>query len=281
MNQIVTVEVKNNIGTITDNLEQVKQSIIAKVDDYKQLVVTEDTIKESKKLLADIRKEQKELDSNRKQIKSEWMAPYNEFESRAKEIIALYDEPINVINSQLNHYEDARKAEKRELITSIYEEVKGDMGDWLPLDRIYNSKWENATASEKSIKDEMVMAFDNLNIQIGTIKSMGSEFEQIGLDVIKNTGDLQKAILEMTNRANIKKQLMEDEKVKAEIEAQKEAQMAAVIPVPEVVEAKQFNDGPFERKQIKVSLVIDEKDLNNAKLVLSSNKIDFEVQYGE
>lgn len=157
MGNLVAVQVKGNIGTIDDNLDMVEVSIREKIKEYAAVVITEDSVKDGKKFLADIRKEKKALDDERKAIKSQWMAPYEAFEKRAKKIISLYDEPVNIINEQLKDFEDQRKEMKKQEIAGIYDFVKGDFEDWLPLSRIYNAKWENTTYSGK--KSEKTWSF--------------------------------------------------------------------------------------------------------------------------
>lgn len=106
MANLVPVQVKGNVGTIEDNLDLVELSIREKVQEYAAVVVTEDSVKDGKRFLADIRKEKKALDDERKAIKTQWMAPYDAFEKRAKQIIALYDEPVKIINDQLTEFEE-------------------------------------------------------------------------------------------------------------------------------------------------------------------------------
>lgn len=229
MADLVSVQVKGNVGTIEDNLDAVELCIREKVQEYSMMVVTEDSVKDGKKFLADIRKEKKSLDDERKAIKERWMAPYEAFEKRAKQIISLYDEPVNVINGQLAEYEEKRRQAKRQGIQKAYDFVKGDLGEWLPLERIYNSKWENATYSEKKIREDMEMLFDQTKISISTIKSMGSEFEKDALDKLKETGSLQEAIAVINDLQKQKERFMEQAREEAERErlAKEEAEKKA------------------------------------------------------
>ena len=194
MSNLVPVEVKKNIGTIEDNLDVVEASIRQKLAEYTQVVITKDSIQDGKELLADIRKEKKSLDDERKAIKKAWMKPYEVFEARAKKIIDLYDEPVKLIHSQLEAYEEDRKAAKRNDIKKIYEFVvkeNAELADWLPLDKIYDTKWENATCKDKTIREAMEMAFSQIKVSISTIQSMQSAWEEDALNVLKDTGSLQ------------------------------------------------------------------------------------------
>lgn len=225
MNGLVPVKITSSIGTITDNLDAVEASIMEKVEEYKKTVVTEDTINEGRKFLADIRKEKNSLDDERKAIKKAWLEPYDKFEKRVKRIIGLYDEPVEVIDSQLKEYDRQRREEKRAEIWNIYNIVKGDMAEWLPLERIYNPKWENTSYSNKKIREDMEALFGQMEISVSTIKSVSSEFEEEGLAVLKNTGDLAAAFKEMDNRKRIKEEILAKEERKRQEEEQKQKEL--------------------------------------------------------
>lgn len=225
MPDLVSVQVKGNVGTIEDNLDLVENSIREKAQEYAAVAVTEDTIKDGKKFLANIRKEQKALDDERMAVKARWMAPYEAFEKRAKQIIALYDEPIKIINRQLDEFERKRRSEKRQEIEAIYNLVKGEMGEWLPLKRIFNQRWENATYSGKKIQEDMELAFDQMRISITTIKSMNSELETDALRVLKETGSLQGAIAEINELQKQKERFVEQARREAERKQQEKERL--------------------------------------------------------
>ena len=58
---------------------------------------------------------------NGKDAKKQYMVPWNEFEAKAKKLISLYDEPINFINGQVQAFEEKRVAEKKKLISEIFQ----------------------------------------------------------------------------------------------------------------------------------------------------------------
>lgn len=302
MADLVPVKVKGNIGTIEDNLDSVEISIREKIQEYTAIVVTESGIKEAKRSLADIRKEKKTLDDERKAIKRQWMEPYDAFEKRARQIIALYDGPINAINSQLDGFEERRKEAKRQRIRAVYDLVKGDLADWLPLDRIYDPRWENATYTEKQIRKDMGLIFDQMKVSISTIKSMGSEFEEDALRVLRETGSLQDAVVKINGLQEQKERAMgqarqEAEREyrekghpgrelgqrKAELQAEKEKTDVsetcgwpgeqALPPEPRVPE-----EAPFAPERILTVMVrVGENDLGLLKEFLDREGLGYEV----
>lgn len=303
MANLVPVQVKGNVGTIEDNLDLVELSIREKVQEYAAVVVTEDSVKDGKRFLADIRKEKKALDDERKAIKTQWMAPYDAFEKRAKQIIALYDEPVKIINDQLAEFEEQRKAMKRQEIEAAYDFVKGDLADWLPLDRIYNPKWENATYSAKKVREDMELIFDQMKVSISTIKSMKSEFEADALRVLKETGSLQSAIAEINELQKQKERFMEQARQEAERErqekerAEKEQEEKAAVPQeaeekkvasethekPEELEfgpAAEISEtaAPFApKKTLTVMVKVGENDFSMLRDFLDLANLEYEV----
>lgn len=288
MSNIVAVEVNKTLGSIQDNLDLVETSIKEQIAEYKSYVVTEDNIKDSKHILADIRKAQKALDDDRKTIKKEWNKPYDEFEARAKRIIALYDEPIRIINQQLDEFEEDRKNKKRTSILDIYNGIdKGEYADWLPLDSIFNGQWLNAIYSEKNIRADIEAEFEQLNISISSIKAMESEFEQEGLAVLKKTRDFQRAVQEITRRTKMKEEIIRKEQEKAEAFARDKAEKEARIKVEEKAQNQSAADTRFPdippmendaEREYRVIVHVKENDLNLLVSVLSFNNFKFEVE---
>lgn len=303
MANLVPVQVKGNVGTIEDNLDLVELSIREKVQEYAAVVVTEDSVKDGKRFLADIRKEKKALDDERKAIKTQWMAPYDAFEKRAKQIIALYDEPVKIINDQLTEFEEQRKAMKRQEIEAAYDFVKGDLADWLPLDRIYNPKWENATYSAKKVREDMELIFDQMKVSISTIKSMKSEFEADALRVLKETGSLQNAIAEINELQKQKERFMEQARQEAERERQEkeraekeqEEKAAALQEAEEKKAASETHEKPEElefglaaetpesaapfapEKTLTVMVKVGENDFSMLRDFLDMANLEYEV----
>ena len=122
------------------------------------------------------------------------MEPWEKFEPQAKALIALYDKPITLINSQVKEFEEKRVAERKALIRSIYEELAEDVSDYIPLARIYEQKWENATTKEKAIREGILSLAIGTRQAVATIQAMHSEAEEKALLVYRDTLNLSEAI---------------------------------------------------------------------------------------
>lgn len=181
-------------GTVSCNFEEVEAYIKDRLKEYDGAIFTEESKGYAKKELAKLRAEKKELNDNLRDAKKKYMAPWDAFEPKVKELINLFDEPITLIDGQVKAFEEDRVAQKKTLIEAIYTELVGDLADIIPLERIYNPKWENATMKEKAIREEVLAQATAARIALDTIRGMRSDAESKALDVYKQTLSLPEAI---------------------------------------------------------------------------------------
>ena len=181
-------------GTVSCNFEEVEGYIKERLKEYDGAIFTEESKGYAKKELAKLRAEKKELNDNLRDAKKKYMASWDAFEPKAKELINLFDEPITLIDGQVKAFEEDRIAQKKALIEAIYTELVGDLADIIPLERIYNPKWENATMKEKAIREEVLAQATAARIALDTIHGMHSDAETKALDVFKQTLSLPEAI---------------------------------------------------------------------------------------
>lgn len=181
-------------GTVSCNFAEVEAYIKERLKEYDGAIFTEESKGYAKKELAKLRAEKKELNDNLRDAKKKYMAPWDTFEPKVKELINLFDEPITLIDGQVKAFEEDRIAQKKALIEAIYTELVGDLADIIPLERIYNPKWENATTKEKAIREEVLAQATAARIALDTIRGMRSDAESKALDVYKQTLSLPEAI---------------------------------------------------------------------------------------
>lgn len=224
----VNVEQKN--GVIGFNFEEIKEKLNSELEIYKNMIFTEDSKTEAKKTIASLRKLKKSVNDKKLEVKKSFMIPYTNFEAQVKELDNLIDEPINFINNQVEEFERRRVEEKKSLISEIYTEIMAEhveASGYLPLQRIYDSKWENATTTKKAITEAIAERVDHVEKDLGIIRSMGSEFEDKGIEKYKATLELSDAIEVMNQYQKQKEEILrrqeEEAKRKAEEEARKES----------------------------------------------------------
>lgn len=225
MSELLQVRANYQLGTIEENLEEVAQAVSAYCDEYKGLVVREEDVPDTKKLLADIRKEREALDTQRKTIKKAWNKPYDAFEKKVKDVLGIYDETIDAINGQLKVFEDARKEAKKAVIKNIYESVvPEEIAPYIPLERIYNAKWENTTCTPDKIEGDIEIEKGLAIVNVNSIKGLQSKWEDDALKVLRDGGNLVQAI------AKMREMEAQEAKIKAEIQPKEEEPKAEKKP---------------------------------------------------
>lgn len=276
----VNVEQKN--GVIGFNFEEIKEKLNSELEIYKNMIFTEDSKTEAKKTIASLRKLKKSVNDKKLEVKKSFMIPYTNFEAQVKELDNLIDEPIDFINNQLDEFERRRVEERASLISEIYTEIMEEHGEasgYLPLQRIYDSKWENATTTKKAITEAIADRVNHVEKDLCIIRSMESEFEDKGIVKYKETLELSNAIEIMNQYQKQKEEILrrqeEEAKRKAEEEARtasevnsaidtpmQESPVAQTAPEEKIIEPKPVNDSivyeiiadPFQIVQLEAQM---------------------------
>lgn len=226
MNEL-QISVQMNAGTIITNSEDLKKMLTAKMAEYENAVFTEESKSIAKSELAELRRLKKDVDDRRKLVKSKFAEPYNAFEKEVKELLAIIDKPINEIDKQLKEMEVERIRKKREAIKELYYEVVDDAAEYLPLDEIYDSKWDNAGTNMKKIREALKQLVIKTASELSIIQNSASDVVDEALSIYKKSRDLSRALTHInTYEANKKKALeLEEVKRKQEEERRREEEL--------------------------------------------------------
>lgn len=218
------------------NYEELKEGISAKVAHYKNLVYTDDQIKEAKEDRANLNKLKKALNDERIRLEKEYMIPFNTFKAQLNEIIKIIDEPVTMIDSQVKEYQENKKEEKRKEIVAYFDSVKEKLPDEIGLEGIFNTKWLNESVSMKSVKKEIDDIVCKIQVDISTINDLG-ELSFYALEKYFKSHNLNDSIL-------FAKEQIELEKKKAEFENKNE-EMDPVEPLEEPEIVPEIEEIPF------------------------------------
>lgn len=206
------VMVSQEVGRIHFNYEEIKASLEAQMSAYEDAKFTEDSKNIAKAEVAALRKMKQAIDAKRKEVKTQCLAPYQDFEKKAKELMELIDKPIALIDGQVKAFEEKRRAEKKEAVKKIYLEVtQEDIREYMPLEKIYDCKWENASRTMKSIKEEISSIADSTWMAVQTISSMTSEAIPQALEIYKQGMDLARALAHVNSYETQKAEILRKE----------------------------------------------------------------------
>lgn len=151
------IKVTTDLSVIPQKIDfnsgEIKSELAPKLEFYKNLVVTEDSIKDAKSDRAKLNKLKSAFEDKRKEMKKICLAPYEKFEKECKEITSMIDEASNSIDVQVKDFEEIKKQKKYSEIEEYYNSL--ERPDYITLESVLNPKWANATVSTESIKQEI------------------------------------------------------------------------------------------------------------------------------
>lgn len=229
MNEIM-LQVKPVAGEIQTNFDEIEKWLEMEMRQYDGIIFTEDTRVAAKNKVSELRKIKKSIDDSRKEVKAQWMEPYNRFEARVKQMTAIVDKPINYINGQVEAFEAKRLEERQAEIQQIYNEEIGELGEFLPLYRIQSDKWQNASTSSKAIRKEMSAVISNARAGKAAIEAMQSDAVPDALRKFQSCLNLPDALNYITVYEAQKAEVLrrEEERRRLEEERQRQAEIERI-----------------------------------------------------
>ena len=145
------------------NFDEMKQKLIDYAATYKDIVITEQTFKDDKKVRSQMRSLKKQINDRRIAIKKDINKPLDEFENKVKELTTILDNVIDPIDKGIKFYDEAVKDKKKQHVIQLVTDLTEQNG--LSVDAIqFNNKWLNTTSTDNNVIEEV-------NGQIDAIKA--------------------------------------------------------------------------------------------------------------
>lgn len=273
MNYLEVKVLEVSPAVVKFNFEEMSAYAKQLAEDYKGLTFDEETVKEGKKTVAELKKIQKSVNDFKIKTKKKLTESVTLFETQCKDIIAEFDEPIDFISTQLVEFETERIRVKtlsiNSLISQGYEQAEIEP-KFQTIE--FKTDWLNATKKEKEFMDELTYElkqcasnqnayYSNCELVETYIKLANSEYGLgVGLDVqqfvkvldYKTIEEVKQAITsqaqrqqqsELEYKARIEAQAIAQAQIKAtEVITQATQQIEKLIPVE-----KQESDPLYER----------------------------------
>lgn len=149
----INVEMETPKIKIT-NKEKLDALVEAVVNKYSGIIVTEDTLPECKKTLAELRKLNKELNAKRLEKQREYETPVKKFKSQIDAYINQINDVISDIKQGTDEFEEKRKVEKQTVIQNLINEMAVNYGvdpETIEIDK----KWLNKSTTMKKVTEEV------------------------------------------------------------------------------------------------------------------------------
>ena len=203
------------------NREELEAAVRNKIAAYQNVVYTEDNMKQAKADRAELNKLTKAIEERRKMVKKIINEPYDVFESELKEILALIQEPVGIIDRQVKAFEEQQKEEKKKCIRSAYDEVIGDFGQVLPFEKVFDNRYLNQTYKLATAQSDIRAKVEKVRTDMETIDSLESKYKLNAKDVYIKTLDLSRALAENKRLSDLEEKLEAEKRRRAEEEAER------------------------------------------------------------
>ena len=144
-------------------------------NEMKQVEVTEDNIKEYKKLLAQARKEFSNIDNERKRVKKEILRPYDELEAKIKHLRGILKEGEDALDVQIKAYRDAQRCSKWDEIQFTFERFREgyEAPTWLTFDmfKTMYPHLANVNVTQSKINESLTSFFERFDSDYRQLKA--------------------------------------------------------------------------------------------------------------
>ena len=232
-------QIAQTAGSITCNFDELKKELSEKMSVYDGIVVSEDNVKLAKDDLANLRKVKKGIEDKRKEAKKIFNAPYEAFEKQVKELVALVDEPISLIDKQVKDFADRDKGIKEQHVRELYQQEVVDKGyeEYLPFASIFNEKWLNKSTPDSDILFDLNGAVTKIRMDMDALHALKSEFEDELIKAYKESGNQLTAAIQRNQQLISAKEIAEKKESEEKSEIKEEPE---INPLPFDVETVSF-----------------------------------------
>ena len=211
------------------NKQEIMDAVASITEQYEGLTYTEEQMQDAKKDRATLNAMRKAISDRRIEVKKALLAPYDAFEAEVKEVVALIDKPIAMIDEQTSAYEEKLKEDKRNELIEFFKENVGELDGTLTFDMIFNPKWLNKSVSLKSCKEEILSSISKTETDVRAIDTMIEEkYRAYAKDFYFRKGRNMTSVLNEVGRMQeIDRKAEEERLAKEEAEERRREQEAA------------------------------------------------------
>ena len=145
---------------------------------YEGLIYTDETIKDAKKDRTTLNKMKKVVEDARKTYKARCLEPYEAIEPQIKELTGLIEEKRQQIDETVKVFEKRQKEAKEKEVKEYYDRISGNFGmdAETVYQRIFDSKWTNATTAPAKYRNEIQIAVAAVERDLDSIRALNSPF---------------------------------------------------------------------------------------------------------
>lgn len=209
--------------------------LLAPYADMSDEALSKYTSAELRTTRASVNKIINDVEDGRKAIKRQYMAPYDEFAAKVRELLGPAQEAADQLGAMLTRKTEAAKAKRREGLERTYEDFAPALVPVVPFDRILEPKWLNASTKPAKAAEELEAKVAKVASDWEALKArQGDPFYAEGEAAFFRTLDVASALSVMAARAEEQARI---DAMRAEVEAYREEAQAEPEAAPESTEA--------------------------------------------
>lgn len=188
---------------------ELKRQALEVAEYINQMEVTEDNVKETKKVLATVNKAVKNLNDERIAIKKKMLEPYNVFEKQIKEIEEIVKTADERVRNGIRELEEKEREKKKEDIYNIWSERINhyEFAKFMTFDDFLTPQHLNKSVSIKKVEEEMVEFLEGSERDLKLLSGMDNS-EDLIRDY-KNVKDVS-IVLNLENQRQEEKQKIKE-----------------------------------------------------------------------
>lgn len=219
------LQVNQQIGLLNWNFEQLNQQLDIELKRFEGIVITEDDIKAGKAMRASLNNLAKAIEAKRREVKKEFCAPYDEFESQTKMLIHKINRVSLGIDSQIKSFEEQEKQKKKQEIIDYFDSLHFHL---VSIEKLWDEKWLNKTCSEKSWKEQISGKIEKIKVDLAIISQMEVEDKETLKAMYLDSLDVSAAKHRYDEQIERKRRLEEAQKA-AELQRKEVASVNASV----------------------------------------------------
>ncbi|WPC18500.1 DUF1351 domain-containing protein (plasmid) [Pediococcus inopinatus] len=268
---------------VINNQDKLERALKAYVNKYSGLVVSEQTLKDDKKVKKELNSLKKQLNSKRIEIHKMFDQPYTDFKASIDGMVSQIDEVVRPIDEGISKFEEQQKQERLEDVKAEITEMAPEYG--VSVDEIeIEDAWLNKSLSNlkrtKAIADNMAYIRDQKRELANNILSItkyadSKDIEPAGwVEQLKQGQDLSYVMQAIDHAAEQKE--VEAEQARKQAEYQKSVDEANQKKVGNKTIDTNTGEVVKEERSVVLEITGSLQDLYNVRHFLDDHGIKFE-----
>lgn len=246
-----------------EGYDELLKQVEGLAENMKNVAVTDDTLKGSKALVAQVKKQYDQLDNQRKAVKKQLLEPYAELDEKMKKLKSILDSGEESVREQIRELENKQKKAKDKQVRIIFNELHKHykLPSIFTYELFMKPKYLNKGTSLTTVRTKIIDWCTQIETDIEMFRAVVDDLNHVANMVQEYASNGLQASVTITK---YKQQRKEFKQLKTELGTTK----------PPVISIKPQHTEKGIRESFTLA-VYTKKDLQELVKFCNKNKIDF------